>query len=111
MNIARYEIALTIRRNLPVDVEPPDGTVTVTEDGTHLVPVEGLDANDAAQGAALAAILDRLAQIVADREDDTHNEITDTLFATGQRLSQIYPDLEIELHHAHGAVPGMRVQR
>ena len=111
MNVARYEIALTIRRNLPVDLEPPEGTVRPTDDGRGLVAVDELDANDEAQGAALAAILERLSKIIADREDDVHNEITDTLFATGQRLSQAFPDLEIELHHAHGAVPGMRVQR
>lgn len=108
--VARYEIALTIRRDLPVDWEAPEGTAAAQEDGSMLVSVDALDANDEAQGGLLAKVLDRLAEIVADRVDDEHNEITDTLFAAGQRLARAFPGLEVELHHVHGQVPGITVR-
>ena len=109
MNLVEYQIVLGVRRKMPIDVEPPPGVVT--EDGEHQprVDVADLDVTDEAHAATVSAISNKLADVIADRTDDEHNHIADTLYLFGQKFAEDNPDLVVEFSHASNLAPLERI--
>jgi len=110
MNLAEYEICLTVRRRVPLDLEPPADVVQSLPDGRPCVDLGALDLSQPDHEALFCAVAENLATIISEREDNEHNEIADRLFLVGQRIAQTTEGVVVELHHMRGFAPGTVVK-